>query len=156
MDISAPMLGKAGELRVRSELLVRGIGCGSFDFDNGTDIITDSGLKIGVKTAKRPARDNKSYSWKYSFSIRVPQVRNYKEGLYKKVFTKRDYSNFVNYWVFWCINDDIFYIIPNNKIGQKVSLVIPTPSEKRIYQKHTWKKSKSKYEKYKNDWEQLR
>ena len=156
MDIPAPMLGIAGELRVRSELLIRGIGCGSFDFDNGTDVVLSNGLKIGVKTALRPNKDEKAYSWKYSFSIRQPQVRGAKKGLYTKKFTRRNYIGFVDYWIFWMVEADTFYIIPNDQIGQKVSLVIPTPDEKRIYKKHTWKESTSKYEKYKNNWEQLK
>ena len=156
MDIPAPMLGIAGELRVRSELLIRGIGCGAFDYDNGTDIVLSNGKKIGVKTANRPNKDVKNYSWKYSFSIRTPQVRNAGKGMYEKKFMRRDYIGFVDYWIFWCIQNDDFYIIPNGEIGQKVSIVISAPSESRIYKRHKEYKSLSKYEKYKNNWEQLR
>lgn len=156
MDIPAPMIGMAGELRVRSELLLRGIGCGSFDFDNGTDIVLSNGIKIGVKTASKPNKDKKNYSWKYSFSIRIAQVRNAGEGKYEKKFMRRDYGGFVDYWVFWCVEDDMFFIIPNDKVGQKVSLVIPASPENRIYERHKKYKSTSKYDQYKNNWEQLR
>lgn len=156
MELSAPMIGKAGELRVRSELLIRGISCGSLDFDDGTDIVLGNGKKIGVKTSSRPNKDVKNYSWKYSFSIRVPQVRGAKDGLYTKKFTKRNYEGFVDFWVFWCVENDTFYIIPNSEIKQKVSIVIPTPREERTYEKHTWKESVSKYERFKNNWDLLR
>lgn len=156
MQVSAPMIGKAGELRVRSELLIRGISCGALDFDDGTDIVLSNGKKIGVKTANRPSKDEKSYSWRYSFSVRVPQIREAKNGLYTKKFTKRDYEGYVDFWVFWCIQDDIFYIIPNGEVGQKVSFVISTPREKRIYKKHKNEASKSKYERFKNNWDLLR
>jgi len=156
MYLPAPMIGIAGELRVRSELLKRGIICATFDFDNGTDIVLSNGKKLGVKTASRPNKDVKNYSWKYSFSIRSPQVRNAGQGLYEKKFMRRDYNGFVDYWVFWCMEDDVFYIIPNSKIGQKVSLVISAPPESRVYKRHKKYKSTSKYEQYKNNWEQLR
>ena len=156
MYIPAPMLGMAGELRVRSELLRRGIGCGKLDFDGGTDIILENGKKIGVKTSEKPINDKKNYSWKYSFSIRAPQVREAKDGLYTKKFIRRDYTGLVDYWVFWCIQDDKFYIIPNSEIGQKISITIPTPEHLRKYNSHGEFRSTSRFEKYKNNWEQLR
>lgn len=153
---TAPATGIAGELRVRSELMLRGLWPAVFDFDNGTDIILHNGKRLGVKTATRPSLSKNDYSWRYSFSVRVPQVRNSGEGMYQKKYMKRDYADFVDFWIFWCIEDEVFYIIPNGEIGQKISIVISTPKEKRTYQRHRDYKSLSKYEKYKNNWEQLR
>lgn len=154
--LSAPQIGKAGELRVASELILRGFNPAIFYFDNGTDIILSNGKKIGVKTVLKPLYDKKGYSWKYSFSVRAQQFRIDKEGIYKRKYTKRDYQGYVDYWICWCVQDNLFYIIPQKEIGQKVSIVIPTPIDKRIYQKHTWKKSQSKYEKYRNNWNILK
>lgn len=155
MDIPAPMIGKAGELRVRSELLKRGIGCGAYDYDDGTDVVTSKGSKIGVKTSGKPNYDKKAYSWRYTFSIRQPQIRNAGEGFYQKKYMRRDYFGFVDYWILWCVQDDLFYIIPNSEIGQKISIAIPTPEHLRKYSSHGEYRSTSKYEKYKNNWEQL-
>lgn len=155
-DKLAPAIGIAGELRVRSELLLRELWPASFDFDRGTDIVLHNGKRIGVKTSFNPIYDKKGYSWKYSFSIRQPQVRNRGQGLYEKRYNKRDYVGFVDYWIFWCIQDNVFYIIPNGEVGQKISLTITAPDRLRKYKRHKIFISTSKYEQYKNNWEQLK
>lgn len=155
-DKLSPMIGKAGELRVRSELMLRGFRTGAFDSDGGTDVILDNGKKIGVKTSLKPILSKKDYSYRYTFSLRLPQVRNIGGGLYAKKYMKSDYNGWVDYWIFWCVEDNFFYIIPNSEIGQKVSFCIPTPTEKRTYKANKDYKSVSKYEKYKNNWEQLK
>ena len=152
----APAIGIAGELRVRSELMLRKLWPAVFDFDNGTDIVLYNGKRIGVKTASRPNLSKKDYSWRYSFSIRTLQVRNAGNGVYKKKYMKKDYIGLVDYWIFWCIEDKLFYIVPNGEVGQKLSIVIPTPEEKRKYKRRTVRIYKSKYDKYLNNWEQLR
>ena len=155
-DKLAPAIGRAGELRVRSELILRDFNPGVFDFDKGTDIILSNGKRIGVKTSLKPIYSKKDYSWRYTFSVRSAQVRNAGNGVYEKKYMKRDYIEFVDYWIFWCVKSDLFYIIPNGEIGQKVSFCISTPVPDRIYQRHKEYKSISKYEKYKNNWEQLK
>lgn len=155
-DKLAPAIGRAGELRVRSELILKGFNPGMFDFDNGTDIILENGKKLGVKTSIKPIYSKKDYSYRYTFSVRTSQVRNAGNGLYEKKYMRRDYDGFVDYWIFWCIQDNLFYIIPNGEVGQKVSFCISTPEFQRKYIRHKKYESISKYEKYKNNWEQLR
>lgn len=155
-NINSPIIGKAGEYRVISELLMRGIVCAMVCFDDGTDLILSNGKKIGVKATHRPSNDKKSYSWRYSISIRLPEIRGIGNGLYKKKFNKSDYSGRVDYWIIWCIDDNLFYIIPNKEIKQKISIVIPTPDNLRTYKKHTIRKSTSRFEKYKDNWNQLK
>ena len=151
---TSPMIGKAGELRVRSELLLRGLTPAVCDDDNGTDIIVaNNGKKLQVKTANKP-HDNKSYGWKYSFAIRQTRFRNSIDGKYERNFTRKDYSGKADFFIFWCIEHDIFYIIPESEIGEKVSFVVPIPVEDRKYRINK-RKSRSKYEKYKNAWELL-
>lgn len=159
--LSSPAIGKAGELRVRSELILQGFNPAICDFDDGTDIILSNGKKIGVKTASRPERSKQNYAYAYRFSLMVPRVRqgdghsNYRKV--KKVYLARDWSNYVDYWALWCIQDNIFYIIPRNAMtSSKIAIYMPAPIEERIYKKHTMKQSISKYEKYKNNWEQLK
>ena len=155
---STILIGKAGELRVRSELLIRGIICGAFDQDTGCDIFLINGLRIQVKTSIKPIYSKSGYSWKYGFNLNQPQVRPSKKvvGLYERKRTRSDYRKDVDFFVFWCVKDNLFYIIPENEVGKKISLVIATPINKRRYKKYTWKKSTSKYEKYKNNWDLLK
>ena len=156
MKLKANLIGKAGELRVRSELLLRGFMPAVFDQDMGADIVLSNGKKLQVKTSLKPINSKKDYSWRYSFNVRQSQFRPKENGLYERRQTRESYEGEVDFFVFWCVENDVFYIIPEGEVGGKISLVIPTPSKKRKYKKHTWKQSESKYEKYKNNWEQLR
>ena len=151
----AHLIGKAGELRVRSELLLRDIHCGVFDQDVGADVFLANGKLIQVKTSLRPIHDKKSYNWKYSFNLRQAKVRNKGNGLYERRYMRRNYSGVVDYFILWCVQDNVFYIIPEDKIGAKISLTISTPDKLRTYKRRGVFKSTSKYEKYKNNWKQL-
>lgn len=153
--LKSTQIGKAGELRVRSELILRGFSPAICDQDDGVDIIlVDNGKKIQVKTSTRPAHTPSSYSYKYSFGIRRAQFRNAGNGAYEKRFTKKSYAGVAEYFIFWLVEDDIFYIIPEEVIGEKVSIVMPTPTENRKYRIKE-RVSKSKYEVYKNAWHLL-
>lgn len=154
--LNAILIGKAGELRVRSELLLKGFIPAVFDQDIGADIILDNGKRLQVKTSLQPIYSKNDYSWRYSFSIRTWQVRGVGNGLYEKRHTRKNYTDKIDFFIFWLVRDNIFYIIPEKEVGEKISLVISTPNELRTYKKHIFKESQSKYEQYKNNWEQLR
>jgi len=154
IQLTSPQIGKAGELRVRSELILHGFSPATFDNDDGTDIIVgESGKKIQVKCSTRP-QNNKNYGWKYSFTIGQTRFRNGVKGRYERVYSRKNYIGKADYFVFWCIEDDIFYVIPEDIIGEKISFVVPTPTENRTYRIND-RKSKSKYEVYKNAWHLL-
>lgn len=155
MKLKANIIGKAGELRVRSELLLKGFCPAVFDQDMGADIFLSNGKKLQVKTSLKPINSKKDYSWRYSFNVRQAQFRPAENGLYERKQTRSNYSGEIDYFVFWCVKDNVFYIIPEEEVGGKISLVIPTPKKDRKYIKRTWKESTSKYEKYKNNWEVL-
>lgn len=145
-------IGKAGELRVRAELILQGFSPAVCDQDDGVDIIlADNGKKLQVKTSVRPAHTRSSYSYKYSFGIRRAQFRGNGKGLYERRFTKKSYAGVADYFVFWLVEHDVFYIIPESIIGEKISIVVPTPTEDRTYRIND-RKSKSKYEVYKDAW----
>lgn len=156
MNITSVNIGKAGELRVSSELLLRGFRPAAFYQDTGVDIILSNGKRLQVKTSLKPIHSKNDYSWRYSFNIRQSQFRGSKDGRYERRYTKRDYKNEVDYFVFWCVEHDYFYIIPENEIGEKVSFCISTPKELRKYKCRKDYKPTSKYEKYRGNWEQLR
>ncbi len=148
-------IGKAGELRVRSELILRGFAPAVCDQDDGVDIVlVHNGKRLQVKTSFRPAHTPSSYSYKYSFGIRRAQFRGGGNGLYEKRFTKKSYEGVADFFVFWLVEHDIFYIIPEGAIGEKVSIVVPTPTEDRTYRVNN-RESKSKYEEYKGAWHLL-
>jgi hypothetical protein len=151
---TAPRLGKAGELRVRSELILNGFSPAVCDDDDGTDIIlADNGKKLQVKTSFQP-QYNQNYAYKYSFSIRQTQFRKGKEGHYTRSFTRKNYLDKADYFIFYLVEHNMFYIVPENEIGAKVSFTVPTPGERRIYKRKD-QPSKSKYEKYRNAWHLL-
>lgn len=149
-------IGKAGELRVRAELILRGFAAAVFDIDTGVDIILENGKRLQIKTSLQPNYSKAAYSWRYTFTVRAMQLRIKGNGLYEKRHTRRNYNGRVDYFIFYLVKDNIFYIIPEKEIGEKVSFSIATPEDKRIYKKHINKISMSKYEQYKNNWEQLR
>lgn len=155
-NLKSIYIGKAGELRVRSELVLRGLTPAVCDQDTGVDIIiAENGKRLQVKTSMNPSYSKKDYSWRYSFAIRVAQIRSNGDGTYGKKFTRRDYSD-NDYFVFFLISHGIFYIIPVKEIGEKVSFCISTPDEERSYKRNENAKSVSKYEKYKNNWKVLK
>lgn len=148
-------IGKAGELRVAAELILRGLTAYLPVQDVGIDIIIgENGKRLQIKTSVKPSYSKTDYSWRYSFSIRPMVVRSNGKGTFARIRTRQDYSE-CDYFVFWCVQHNIFYIIPISEVGIKVSFCISTPDEERTYKKHKEISSKSKYEKYKNAWHLL-
>ncbi len=56
------MLGKAGEFRVISELILKGHSPALVCCDNGIDIVLENGYKIQVKTSRKIYKSKKSGS----------------------------------------------------------------------------------------------
>jgi hypothetical protein len=154
MDLIAPMIGKAGELRVRSELLLRNISPAVFDQDSGADIILQNGKKIQVKTALKPVESNSS--WKYCFWIKRMRVRKKSKGVWERKFTDDNYRDKVNFFIFWLVENNLFYIIPEEKLKDIRQLSITIPNPDKLHKKRTWIGFTTKYEQYKENWEQLR
>lgn len=152
---NAPLIGKAGELRVRSELMFRGISVAVFDFDDGSDMILKNGKKLQIKTSLKPYYSKSSYSWRYSFTVRQYQFRKGVSGKYKRKYTRKNYDD-IGFFVFYCVKDNLFFIVPEKEIGEKVSFALPTPDQLRSYKIHKKYISNSKYEKYKDNWEILK
>lgn len=101
-------LGVAGELRVMSELLLRGHNPSKSYLDHGIDIILENGKKIQVKTATR-FKNKLNNSTYYHFTI---------GGWYKLVNgeKKKHTIKIVDYFIFWCMDDNQFYIIPSQEV----------------------------------------
>ena len=154
-SLSPSEIGKAGELRVAFELLIRGLKPAIFYSDSGTDIILLNGKKIGVKTVKRAHLSKKNHQYFYTISFGQVYIKKEK-GTWKRLYRSRNSVGLVDYWIVWLIEHDVFYIFPNGLERSKMSITFELPDELRVNKRFRNYKSRSKYEKYKNNWEQLK
>ncbi len=122
--------GLAGEMRVMSELFLRGHNPAKSYLEEGADVVLENRLRIEVKSAHKchinRKRGNRTI---YLFTLRGGHS-NLQE------------CDFV---ICWCIDEDYFLIIP----------IADIPSTQQVIgiDKLT---SVSKYAKYKNNWDLLR
>ena len=123
------VVGLAGEFRVMSELLLRGHNPAKSYLEDGADIILENGIKVEVKSAHR-----------------LPQkrARAYLFDLRRGHHHSTNNLGWCDYVICWCIDDNIFYVIPKEVIKPAVTLAIYNSS-----------KSKSKYAFYKEAWNLL-
>ena len=127
------MLGKAGELRVASELLLKGFGLYLATVDSGVDIILENGKRIQVKSARRTIKKNFN---SYTFSF-----KSWKSRIGHHIAHPLDDVDFL---ILWAVNDDCFFIIPVQEIRGKYSVQLGLTGRE-------W----SHYVKYKNNWDSL-
>jgi len=121
--------GVAGELRVMSELLLRGFKPAKSYWDDGADLILSDGTQIEVKSTHLFEYPEKSLSM-YTFNLK---------GGGRKLPQNLDGCDFI---ILWCIEDNWFLIIPTNELTTVhigISKLPPT----------------SKYHKYKDAWHLL-
>jgi hypothetical protein len=139
-------LGRAGELRVMSELLLRGMNCATCEVDNyGIDIIVvPSGKRIQVKTSRSEYSNctikNKAYRYPaYLFGMSHRSYTNKWGKDVRPQFRKDE----VDFAILWAIDNDWFFIIPSKDIClTQVNIPINL--------------TKSKYAKYLNAWDLLK
>lgn len=139
-------VGRAGELRVASELLLRGINVASYEVDNdGVDLITiPLGKKIQVKTSRREftghgKRDNHRYPAYLFCTRRKKYVNSRNVTLRPKIKAEN-----IDFLICWCVDHDWFYIIPSSEMTQ-TSVNIPINQTKP-----------SKYQKFLNAWDLIK
>lgn len=123
-------LGLAGELRVMSELLLRGHNPAKSYLELGSDLILENGTRVEVKSG----------------SVK-------KHGFYSFNLSEQHATPFnCDYIICWCVNHDLFYIIPQGSIPAKAFCLKPIYDPKR---KNGHKQNYLKYERFREDWEQL-
>ena len=122
-------LGRAGELRVASELLIRNHEVFQTIVDSGADLILGNGKRLQVKTARIGKRRG------YMFSLKAWR----KAGKPPKFQPFTD----VDYLICWTVDDDAFFIIPTSHIIGRIAISINPNS------------SKSQFMVFKNNWEAL-
>lgn len=131
-------LGKAGELRVASELLLRGQEVYFAVVDGGTDLILATGKRIQVKAAKK--RTNENHRTAYYFSFKSWRKKENKH-------TKHELIG-IDYVILWGIDEDIFLIIPTEEVRGHYCVRF-APNNKRPHNKT------SNYLQYINRWDLL-
>lgn len=140
IDKQASMkIGKAGELRVASELLLRGFKPAlTLEIDEA-DIILRHGLRIQVKTSSR--NKNNSYTFTFKGWKRTESGDRKQE--------KHELQN-IDFVILWAIDDNEFFIIPAGTIrARKAScLSISFPGQKTS-------KTRQFLLPYKNQWDLL-
>ena len=104
VKVDTNRLGLAGELRVMSELLLRGYDPAKSYLEEGADILLTNGISIEVKTSYRHKATKRNPNGVYHFSF-VGRRKNRKQKLCN-----------TNIVICWCVDDDVFYIIPSKKI----------------------------------------
>jgi len=96
----APCLrfGLAGEYRVMSELLLRGLTPSKVILDDGgIDIVLTNKKTIQVKTAKKLWSNKRGYKF---------SADRYKNGLQ------------ADFYIFWLFDDDIFLVVPKEEMNK--------------------------------------
>lgn len=129
-EINNQEVGVAGELRVMSELILKGYNPAKSYIDNGVDIFLQDGRTIQVKTSRKKKLirgDNTGEAECYKFTL--------KRGEQKRAFS----SNKVDLLICFGVETEDFWIIPAKKVDKKSQITIP-------FSKVT------KYSKYKNEW----
>jgi len=111
------LLGQAGELAVMSQIMARGVNVAQYQVDNGIDIITETGIKIQVKSSRKRRDKQSGYSYMmYNFQTKWKRISNYSSPNKSKTITlSRSFDN-VDFLVLWCVEDNAFFIIPSSEV----------------------------------------
>ena len=128
--------GKAGELRVASELLLRGHQVYLTMVDSGIDIVLGNGKTIQVKSSM--PRSNESHiSPRYTFTFRS----------WKREPHRLDSVDFA---ILWAISHDTFFIIPTEILRGKITISV-TPQ--RLH--NSYNNRVNKYNRFAGQWDLL-
>ncbi len=123
------MIGTAGELRVMSELILKGFNPAKSYLDDGVDIILSNGIKIQVKTAMYKQKLVKGGS-SYRFQLR--------KGNRKK---RANLSTYADVFIGYIIPENTFFIMPAKMLDKLTCLSFSMNTN-----------MKTKYKKYINNW----
>ena len=127
-------IGKAGELRIASELLLRGYNPSLMLEISEADIILSNGLKIQIKTSTRNHQ-------RYHFSFKSWKKQHDKPRKQEK----HKLLN-IDFVILWGIENDYFFIIPVEKLKNA------TEKKKTATIRMFTEKSELKNMQRENDW----
>lgn len=127
------MQGQAGVLRVASELLLRGVHvCAPFADGHGVDLVTESGVRIQVKSSHLGVYKRTPYgAYWFNFGKTVFATKVDAPKTHHKV--KRNYSDQCDVVILWGIDDGEFWIIPANVVDGANGVVMGRQSQYRDF-----------------------
>lgn len=120
--------GQAAVHRVMSELFMRQINCYTPSVDTGTDLITESGCRVQVKSTLRASRH-----WRFpegTFAFALSNALCIKKG-YATPRAARKFSSHCDIIVLWAIEANRFWIVPAHILDGRHSIHLST--------RHQWK-----------------
>jgi extradiol dioxygenase family protein len=120
VEINTTTIGAAGELRVMSELMLKGFNPAKSYLDNGIDLILENGKKIQVKTSRKLLKHCGVKSKHYGYFFSFQDWKNKKRELN------------IDFIICWCIEDNIFFIIPKAELKAVGLSFIPSGNENRL------------------------
>lgn len=122
-------IGKAGEYRVLSELVLRDFNPAVKSIDDGVDIVLDNNKTIQVKTISKP---NDKRQNNYTFTLTNVS--------YQRGKRKNKYNNLkADFLIVWLIDIDAFYIIPKKLASIQLSIALGAKRSKYNYCLNNWK-----------------
>lgn len=124
-------IGKAGEYRVYSELLLKEYNPAFRAIDDGVDIVLENGITLQIKTISKVNHRERGYM------VGLTTAR-YRKGKPTERISKLT----ADFLITWLIDIDEFYIIPEEVVRGKSSICLNL--------------EKSTYNNYKNNWKILR
>jgi hypothetical protein len=125
--VSGENCGDDGELNVNKKLDSVGIKNKLMPFGSPYDIITNRGIRIDVKTSKKLTKDPKGISEYYRFRI------------------SKDTKSECDFFIFYAINDERYWIIPFDVLPKTESIYIRKTAD-GISWKNALYKEWNKYE----------
>lgn len=121
------LLGRAAELRVASELLLRGHEVFLSLVDDGADLVMGSGLRLQVKAARR--RQVGATGFSFSFHSWRKRTKDYAPHPLAGV----------DFVILWCVEANAFYVIPAERLrGQVCAHLGETPSRRWGPYREAW------------------
>ncbi len=116
------MTGMAGNMRVASELLLRGLNVSIPLVDTGVDLEVEGVVKLQVKSAHVMKRPSENCPPGYNFCLgRGPKALG---GGKATISTPRIFSEKVHFVVLWGIEQSRFWIVPAEKLDGRMTIYL--------------------------------
>ena len=120
----------------------------SSKLDHGVDLMLENGTKIQVKSAHLYHNKHTNGNY-YHFSLREWFIGKNSER-------KRCEHEDFDFYIFWCIEVDSFFIVPFNELGDRSGIdLYPASIGSSANGKTKYPRARSKFNIYKSRWDLL-
>ncbi len=136
-QVKSNYLGRAGELRVASELILRGYNVFFREVDEGIDLMIGNGKRIQVKSARKHNLGTPYPHTNYGFNfLSTPSWRRNQKDERVGILTRDPKApahllNNVDIVILWAVDDNDFYIIPAQEVRGKKGIQFTGDHDKR-------------------------